>query len=82
MNLVIDVGNSFIKSGTFLNGELVDIKAFLSQDEFVENFNSEKYAAIKNVIVSSTQKLNVSFENILTQPPKYLCGIGMLQKKH
>ncbi len=59
MNLIIDVGNSFVKLAVFNNGilihkEVVDIKLVL------EGVNSlkETYPSIKKVIVSSVGKLN------------------------
>ncbi len=59
MNLIIDVGNSFVKLAVFNNGilihkEVVDIKLVL------EGVNSLKatYPSIKKVIVSSVGKMN------------------------
>lgn len=59
MNLIIDVGNSFVKLAVFKDGkikhnEVVEIKDMLKRINFIK----QKFNSIKSAIISSVGKLN------------------------
>ncbi|MGB5418217.1 type III pantothenate kinase [Algibacter sp.] len=58
MNLIIDVGNSFVKLAVFKSNELID-KTIVEIDDLIGAVNliSEKYGSIKRAIVSSVGSL-------------------------
>ncbi len=70
MNLIIDVGNTFIKLAVFKNNILVD-KIKCTKKEFFDNFHniSEQYKGIKDVIISSVG--NFTEEEVLFLEKKY-----------
>ena len=66
MNLIVDVGNTFVKLAIFQNEKLL-YKESISLDNFIENLKSLaiKYPKIDNTIVSSVGKLNEDQANFL-----------------
>lgn len=59
MNLIIDVGNSFVKLAVFSDGkikhkEVVEVKHILERVSFIKEY----YSSIKDAIISSVGKLN------------------------
>ncbi|WP_298554639.1 type III pantothenate kinase [uncultured Algibacter sp.] len=54
MNLIIDVGNSFVKLAVFDNSEMVD-KVVVKLDDFIDEFKilKKKYISIESAIISS-----------------------------
>ncbi len=59
MNLIIDVGNSYVKLAVFEDSELIHREVVLIKD-ILEGIKliSNKYNSIKNAIISSVGKLN------------------------
>jgi len=70
MNLIIDVGNTFIKLAVFKNNILVD-KIKCTKNEFLDDFQkiSNQYKEIKAVIISSVG--NFTEEEVLFIKKKY-----------
>ncbi|WP_242202236.1 type III pantothenate kinase [Aestuariivivens insulae] len=68
MNLIIDVGNSFVKLAVFSQDELL-LKEVVEQRLFMDIINAitKKYPAIENAIVSSVSKLDEGYKEILKQ---------------
>ncbi|CAL67928.1 type III pantothenate kinase [Christiangramia forsetii] len=66
MNLVIDGGNTFIKTAVFQNNRLLEKQVFLKKD-FFENFENlqKKFPAIRKSILSSVTSLDSDLENAL-----------------
>ena len=67
MNLVIDIGNSFIKLAFFNNSEIVSTKQYSSdKKEFIYSVFKE-YAGIKNGIISITGKSDPDLLNFISK---------------
>jgi len=66
MNLVIDVGNSFVKTAVFQNNRLLEKQIFRKED-FLKNFSNlqKKFPEIKKAILSSVSSINAELENIV-----------------
>ena len=66
MNLIVDIGNTFIKLAVFNEDELL-LKEVLGQSQLVDVVNSvtKKYPAIEEAIVSSVSKLDLEHKKLL-----------------
>lgn len=68
MNLIIDVGNSFVKLAVFNGNDLIDKRIVLLKDIQTEiNALINVYVSIENTIVSSVGKLKLSVINIISK---------------
>jgi len=66
MNLIIDVGNSFVKLAVFKDSKLIQ-KEVVETEDILERIKliSHKYNSIKNAIISSVGNLNKKSFNII-----------------
>lgn len=68
MNLVIDAGNSFVKTAVFQNNRLLEKQIFRRED-FSKNFSNlkKKFPEIKKSILSSVSFMDSKLENEVRQ---------------
>ena len=75
MNLVIDIGNSSVKTAVFKNTELLDSKLFYSFETDDIKRLLEQYPKITKGIVSVVGKSNYTFEQYLGDHLDYLISL-------
>jgi len=73
MNLVVDIGNTFVKLAVFQNNKLLEVDSF-EQNLFEKKISNffESYPKISHSILSSVQKHPLSWENLLQQKSNFI----------
>jgi type III pantothenate kinase len=66
MNLIIDIGNSRIKTAIFEKDQIVDFIILRDISEFNSKYDSNKLRNIPNCILSSTGNFDKQFKEVIT----------------